>query len=174
MIRFERNRDPKEVMDVGLSQQIPEWIAESPFGFEYDHKKYMDVWMWALRSGNYDIVFQYIVDRHLEKWYSEVVDVAEFGNELLWESVAHNNIEAVKALLTVPDLFPEEAMSLDFGTCKLRDQYTTRGDLKSPMRTAYFGNIVELARTRGHNDLIDPLVNYYHEEYNRFRTREKS
>jgi hypothetical protein len=166
MIKFERGRNTKEILDVGLAQKIPEWMAIDPFGDGYDPQKYMDVWIWALKSSNYDVVFRYIVDRNNEKWFSEVIDVSEYGNELLWESVAHNNIEAVKALLAVPNLFPEEAMSREFGTTLIKEINPATG---SPYRTAFFGNIIELARTRGFSDLIDPLLEYYHEEYNRFR-----
>jgi len=171
MIRFERNRDPKEVLEVGLAEAIPKWMKEDPNNDRYLYEKYMDVWQWALKSGEYDIVFPYIVERNGKKWYFDTVDISDYANELLWESVAHNNLNAVNAILTVPNLFPEEAMSMEFGTTLIKEINPATG---KPYRTAFFGNIIELARTRGHKDLIDPLVNYYHEEYNRIRTREES
>jgi len=171
MIKFERGRNPKETLDIGLAQKIPEWMAKDPFGFEYNHKKYMDVWNWALRSSNYDIVFKYIADRNGEKWYSETIDISNYANELLWESVAHNNLAAVQAILTIPNLFPEEAISREFGTTLIKEINPATG---RQYRTALFGNIIELARTRGHKGLIDPLVNYYHEESDRIRKRKES
>lgn len=171
MIRFERNRNPKEVMEIGLAQKIPEWMKEDPENDRYIYEKYMDVWMWALESGEYDVVFPYIAERNGEKWYFDTIDVGNYANELLWESVAHNNLKAVEAILTIPNLFPEEAMTPEFGTTLIKE---INPDTGRPYRTALFGNIIELARTRGFTDLIDPLVEYYHNEYNRIRKREES
>lgn len=172
MINFERHRNPKEVLDIGLAKKIPEWMDKEPGSGIYSPDKYMDVWMWALEMGMnytmYDIVFPYIAERNGEKWYKEIIDIGDYANELLWESVAHNNIKAVKAILTIPNLFPEEAMTTEFGTTLIKEINPSTG---KPYRTALFGNIIELARTRGFTDLIDPLVEYYHNEYNRFRKR---
>lgn len=171
MISFERGRNPKETLEIGLAQKIPEWMEKNNKDGYYTHKNFMDVWNWALEFEEYDIVFPYMVSLNGEDWYGVRVEMDAFANELLWESVAKNNLKAVKAILTIPDLFPEEAMTRDFGTTEIKE---INPDTGNPYRTALFGNIIELAKTKGYVDLIDPLVNYYHEEYNRFRKREKS
>ena len=173
MIKFERGKDPKETLDIGIKQSLPIWMKEDPGKGVYSHKNVMDVWMWALESKKpeYMVVLPYIVSQHGESWYGNIIDVSGYANEMLWEAVSIGNLIAVEAVLTIPNLFPEEAMTLEFGTTLIKEINPATGN---PYRTALFGNIVNLAKSRGFSFLVGPLEKYYHNEYNRIRERQES
>lgn len=173
MIRFERDRDPKSVLGIGLFEKLPKMMEDDPGRGVYNIEDPVSVWEWALERNN-KIVLKFIVSQHGKGWYKGKVDVGAYANEMLWEAVSYESEVAVDAILKIPGLFPEEAMSLDFGTCKLKGEYTKRGDTEFPMRTALFGNLINLAKTHGTHKIEELLENYYHSEIDRIRKRKKS
>ncbi|HPI82905.1 MAG TPA: hypothetical protein PK122_06785, partial [Candidatus Paceibacterota bacterium] len=91
--------------------------------------------------------------------------------DFLWDSVSEGNVAAVKALLTIPNLFPEEVFILDRGTSELKGQYVERGDEKRPMRATNFGAYVNLASRYMHENRPNPEVKQllleYYNKYHR-------
>ena len=100
-----------------------------------------------------------------KKWVNgEKIDFSD--PDYLWDSVSEGNVAAVKALLTIPNLFPEETFILDHGTSELKGQYVERGDEKRPMRATNFGAYINLASRYMHENRPNPevkqlLLDYY-------------
>lgn len=167
-MNFERNRDPKQVLNVGIAQKLPIWMKDSG----YSHEDYYDVWRWAMEEGK-DFIFPYIVERRGKKWNTETIRIGmEDNNSLLWESVSTNCLAAVKAILEVPDLFSEEVLTMEYGTSRLKETYM-RGDTKTHFRGTNFAQYLSLAMTQAKGDfrLQDALKNYYEDELRKRKKR---
>jgi hypothetical protein len=159
MLGFERGRDIKTALDMGISKKLPIWMEDS----EYNYKDYFHVWKWALEEKK-DIIFPYIVEKRGSKWYNgEKIKVGmEDNNTLLWESVSENYLPAVEACLKVEGLFADEVFTLDLGTHELKETFK-RGSQKVHYRATNFGAFVELAmkQAKGNFELQDSLMSYY-------------
>ena len=123
-MRFERNRDIKEAIGIGLAKKLPLWMKNSG----YSYKSYFEVWQWALNkckiSERADLVFNWIVGRHKTSWYGPIVDVSGFNNELLWLSIESGNKSAIRALFRVSGLFKKDVtLTLDIGTSEIPGEY---------------------------------------------------
>ncbi len=157
-MNFERGQDIKNILNLGIIKNLPEWMEDSVF----DHELYYDVWRWAMEK-NKDIIFPYLVDKNGTKWYEEEI---HFGmndnNGLLWESVYGNYLPAVKAVLKVPHLFDPEVFNLKIGTSLLSESFM-RGDKKIYYGATNFGAYVQLAMTKakGNFEIQDALMTYY-------------
>jgi hypothetical protein len=139
---FTRGLDPKQALRIGLDKKLRSMMRNT----EYDYEKISDVWEWALERKNRSIFFPYIVGMNGKKWVNgKKIDASDWNNELLWRSIEAKNIEAVKSLLKVPDLFRKETFKLDQGTSELEGEFSWRGDTKSPMRGTNFGVFINLA-----------------------------
>jgi len=160
---FIRGIDPKQALGVGLAQKLPSRMKNT----EYDYENYVDVWIWALERKNRSIFFPYIVGMNARKWVNgEKIDVSDWNNELLWRSIEAKNIEAVKSLLKVPDLFGKETFTLEQGTSELEGEFSWRGDTKRPMRGTNFGVFVNLAIEHYQNEEIkNLLIDYYNRNH---------
>ena len=160
-MNFVRGADPKQALGIGLGPKIKNWMSHSR-DFSYDD--IFEVWTWALRRKK-DIVFPYLVGLNGKKWVNgEKIDFSD--PDFLWDSVSEGNVAAVKALLTIPNLFPEEVFILDQGASELKGQYVERGDEKRPMRATNFGAYVNLASRYMHENRPNPevkqlLMDYY-------------
>lgn len=162
MSTFERNRDVKEALDLGIAQKLPGWLKETV----WSHEDYFDVWRWAM-SEKKDFMFPYIVDRRGEKWYGNdtIVIGMEDNNGLLWESVSEMCFPAVEAILKVPNLFSEEILNMNVGTSMLRETFMRR-DREVPYRATNLGAFAQLAMTQGQGDwkILDALKKYHKDE----------
>jgi len=159
MQSFERNRDVKTALNLGIAKKLPLWMEDSG----YNYQDYFHVWKWALTEKK-DIIFPYIVERRGTKWYNgEKIKVGMADNNtLLWEAVSENYLPAVKACLEVEGLFAEEAFTLKLGSAILKETFM-RGYQEIPYRSTSFGAFVQLAMTQAHGnfELQDALMNYY-------------
>jgi len=157
---FTRGIDPKHALGIGLDRKLRSLMRNT----EYVYENYVDVWIWALERKNRSIFFQYIVGMNGKNWVNgEKIDVSNWNNELLWRSLEKNNIEAVKALLRVPDLFRKEIFTLERGTTELEGEFSWRGDTKRPMRGTNFGVFVNLAVEHYPDpEIHDLLLDYYY------------
>lgn len=157
-MKFERGRDIKEALNVGIVKQLPDWMKDS--GFDYtDH---YDVWKWAIQEEK-NFIFALIVKMRGKKWFEEtiVIGMAD-NNSLLWESVSSNWLPAVEAILKVKGLFSDEVLTMKYGTSALNETFM-RGDSKRHFRATNLGQFVHLAMIQAHGDfeLQDALTNYY-------------
>jgi hypothetical protein len=156
---FERNRDVKMALDLGIAEKLPEWMEDSHWGYD----DYFDVWRWAIEEKK-DFIFPYIVERRGQKWINgEVITVGmEDNNSLLWESVSSNYLPAVQAILEIPDLFCDETFNMKVGASPI-NEYFYRGETKTSYRATNFGAFVQVAMTngKGHWELKDALTDYY-------------
>jgi hypothetical protein len=159
---FVRGLDPKQSLGIGLAPKIKAQMSRS----EYDYEDFYEVWKWAMEKKKN--IFSYLIGFNGKNWVNgEKVDLSD--SDFLWESVSEGNVAAVKALLTIPNLFPEEAFTLDQGTSELKDQYVERGHTKSPMRATNFGAYVNLASNYMHenhpNEEVEKMLKEYYFKY---------
>jgi len=170
MQSFERNRDVKQTLNLGISRKLPIWMEDSGYNYE----DYFHVWQWALAEKK-DIIFPYIVEKRGTKWYNgEKVKVGmEDNNTLLWEAVSSNYLPAVKACLEVEGLFSDEVFTLKLEAAILKETFQ-RGDQRVHYRATSFGSFVQVAMTqaKGHFELQDALMNYYR-KYSKDAIRER-
>ena len=163
-LNFVRGLEPKQSLGIGLAPKIKVQMSRS----EYEYENFYEVWKWALAKKKN--IFSYLVKFNGENWVNgERVDLSD--PDFLWESVSEGNVEAVKALLTIPNLFPEEAFILDQGTSELKDQYVERGHTKMPMRATNFGSYVNLASRYMHennpNKEVEAMLMDYYSKYSK-------
>jgi hypothetical protein len=159
MQSFERNRKVEDALNIGVAKNLPIWMKESG----YDYTYYSDVWYWAMNEGK-DFIFPYIVSRKDRNWYGEKIIIGmEDNNTLLWESVSEMCYPAVKAILEVPNLFSEEALTMETGVSYLKERTYLRGDKQIPYRATNLGAFAQVAMTKGEGDwrILDALKKYY-------------
>jgi len=161
---FVRGIDPKQALGIGLGKKLRSRVMNNP---EYDYNDYVEVWRWALQRKTRSIFFPYIVGMNGKEWVDgTTIDVSDWNNELLWASIMEENIEAVKALLVVPNLFRKETFTLKLGTSELEDEFTMRGKEKRPMRATNFGAFLNLAGNAFPNEEIkNLLLDYYNRNH---------
>lgn len=157
---FVRGIDPKQALGIGLGKRLRTRMMNNP---EYDYNDYVEVWRWALQRKARSIFFPYIVGMNGKKWVDgTTIDVSDWNNELLWISLVEENIEAVKALLAVPNLFRKETLTLELGTSELEGEFTMRGEEKRPMRGTNFGAFLNLVvNSYPNEELKNLLLDYY-------------
>ena len=159
---FERNKNTKSALQIGLAKKLPELMKDSG----WDYNDYYDVWRWAIaEEQNY--VFPYIVSLRGTKWINGETIMVGMGdnNGLLWESVSSNWYPAVKALLEVPGLFSEEVLTMRYGTSQLKETFM-RGDSVRHYRGTNFAQYLSLAMklAKGNFEIQDALKEYYEKE----------
>ena len=155
---FERNRDVKVALEMGIAEKLPEWMKDTIWKVE----DYYDVWRWAIEEKK-DFIFPYIVSLRDTKWYGETIILGmEDNNSLLWESVSAMYAPAVKAILEIPGLFAEEVFNLKIGASPLTQTFQ-RGRQRVHYRATNFGAFVQVAMTEGKGnwEVKDALMNYY-------------
>lgn len=157
---FERGRDVKTALDIGIAKKLPIWMKDS----EYNYEDYWEVWNWALTEKDKGFIFPYIIERREDGWITggDIIVGMEDNNALLWESVAMNCLPAVKACLKVEGLFANEIFSLDLQATILKESFL-RGDRRVHYRGTSFGAFVELAmkQAKGNFEIQDALMDYY-------------
>jgi hypothetical protein len=157
-MRFERGRDIKEVLNIGIMEQLPEWMKDSGL----DYTNYYEVWIWAIREEK-SFIFPLVVQMRGKKWFEEtiVIGMAD-NNALLWESVSQNCFPAVEAIMKIEGLFSKEVLNMQYGTSALNETFM-RGDSKRNYRATNLGQFVNLAmlNAKGDFELQDVLTNYY-------------
>jgi hypothetical protein len=158
---FTRGMDPKQSLGIGLDTKLKSLMKDT----QYDYLAIEDVWRWALERKSRYIFFDYVVGLNGKKWANgSVIDVSAWNNELIWHSIAAQNIAAVKALLKIPSLFRKEAFKLDQGTSELEGEFVIRGESKRPMRATNFGVFLNLAsKTYPNDEIRDMLMEYYNQ-----------
>ena len=163
-MNFERGRDVKAAMGLGIADQLPKMMEDS----DKDVNDYYDVWQWGIEEKQ-DFVFQYIVSMNGKKWFNG--DIVEIGmadnNGLLWVSVSEMYLPAIQALLTIPGLFLPEVLNMKYGTSPLEETFM-RGNRKIPFRGTNFGAFYHLAMVQAHGnfEIQDTLNEYYKKEKN--------
>ena len=165
-MNFERNRDIKESLELGLSKDIPKWIGDNA---EYNYTDYIDVWKWTLdrkwrKIERQKAIFDLIVNRRNKRWYNDIVDLSACNNELLWLSIDKNNEYAVRALLCVSGLFRKELLTLDMGTSILEGEFISRGGTEFPLRGTNLGTHIWMANQKGLHNLGELVKEYYENE----------
>ena len=158
---FEKNKDTKTALGIGIVKKLPEWMEDSG----WDYKDYYDVWRWAMAEDK-DFIFPYIVSLRGKKWHGETITIGmDDNNSLLWESVAGNSLPAVNAILEIPGLFSKEVLKMEYGTSPLEETFM-RGDSKRHFRATNLGQYLALAMTQANGDfkLQDALKEYYEKE----------
>lgn len=164
-MNFQRDMDVKQSLGIGLGQKIKTMIAEND---EFDYEDYYRVWEWALEKKK-NFVFPYIIGMNGKKWVDgTIIDAADNNNELLWISIQAGNIQAVKAVLTIPKLFREEILTLDIGTSELKGEFSVRGvcvrggvEEKRHMRATNLGTFIHNAKKK---EMVELLMNYWIKE----------
>lgn len=159
MPNFERNRDVKDVLDLGIRKNLPVWMKDS----FYDYDDYFDVWKWAIEEEK-DIMFPYIVEKKGKKWWGKdtIIIGMEDNNSLLWESVSSMCYPAVRSILKIPNLFSEEVLTMELGAIPLNETFMRR-DTRINYRATNLGAFAQLAMTNGKGDwrILDALKKYY-------------
>jgi hypothetical protein len=157
--------DPKQALGIGLGPKIKTMMEAEDSVFDYEN--FYQVWEWALKKKK-DFVFPYIVGMNGKKWVNgDIIDASDNNNELLWISIQDGNMQAVKAVLTIPNLFREEILKLDQGTSELKGEFSTRNisvhdsDGKRAMRATNFGVFVSNAKNKETKNM---LMKYYKKE----------
>ena len=158
-MKFIRNADPKVSLGIGLGKEIENMMSKQSM---YNFDNYYDVWAWALENEKND-VFSYIVNMNGKIWINgDKIDVSDFNNELLKQSIIFHNIVAVKCLLSIPNLFSKEVFTLEQGTSKLKNQFVYRGHTKISMRATNFGVFINLVVEHYPNKEIERLLLKYY------------
>ena len=158
-MNFERGRDLRVTMGLGIAEQLPDMMKDSP----YDIEDYYDVWNWGINEDQH-FIFAYIVGMKGKKWFNG--DIVEIGmvdnNGLLWISVSEMCLPAIQALLKIPDLFCKEVLNMKYGTSPLEEKFM-RGNRKIPFRGTNFGAFYHLAMVQAHGnfEIQDALHDYY-------------
>jgi hypothetical protein len=164
---FVRNKDIKEVLQLGIAKDIPKWMNNNQWG--YSHKDYIEVWKWAMehrfhKKERRKLIFDFIVGRNKTRWYDQIIDVSGYNNELLWLSIDNQEETAVRALLSISGLFEKETLNLKNGVSKLNGQFTERGDKKLQLMGTNLGAHIFLAEQNGCLNIKEMLINYYNNE----------
>lgn len=162
---FVRGLEPKQSLGIGLAPKIKAQMSRSE---EWDYEDFYDVWKWALEKKKN--IFFWLISFNGKNWVNgEKIDLSDYNNELLWSSVTEGNIEAVKALLTIPGLFREEIFTLDPGTSELKGEFVERGDTQVPARATNFGAFLNLSSQYMHenhpNKEVEMMLKEYYSKY---------
>ena len=158
IMTFERGRDVKTALDMGIAKKLPGWMEDSG----YNYNDYFHVWKWAIEEKK-DILFPYIIEKRGSKWYGQKIIVGMGDNNtLLWESVSENYLPAVKVCLEVEGLFAEEVFTLSLQAGILKETFK-RGNQRVHYRGTSFGAFLELAmkQAKENFELQDALMDYY-------------
>jgi hypothetical protein len=162
-MNFIRGIDPKIALNLGIFKKIPLMMENS----EYDYQDFREVWQWALKKHKFSL-FSYLVSFHGKNWINgELIDLANYNNDLLWLSIEAKNIAAVKSLLNYPNLFPKEIFTLEQGTSELEGEFVERGDTKTPARATNFGTHLNLAIQHYPNSEIEEMLRSYYSKYSK-------
>lgn len=153
--KFNRNPTPRSSLGVGIIPQLPKLMG----GTGYDYTDYYEVWLWALQYSKYPL-FSLIVSLEGKDWFGKKIQIGgSGGNGILWESIAEGCYEAVKAVLSIPNLFHKKTFNLDPGTSIIR--YEKRGSRNVGVRQTNFGAFLNLARNNGYRTIEKLLLKYY-------------